>query len=320
MTDMAPVARKESLRDAYGETLVSLGEADANLVVLDADPTGFAYSRAFAARFPDRAFVVDPTGPTMMARAAELSRSTRTVFANTYAALAAGPAYDPIRRSICTAHANVKIVATHGPTPVDANEGTPSMMEDLGLMRGLPGMTVIVPGDAPTTRSAVRAVAGFHGPAYLRLAREDLPTVTDGTFVIGRANELRGGSDLTIIAIGTLLARALAVADELGRVGISARVLDLASVKPVDIAGLVRAARDTGAILVLEEHTVETGIGALVAATTSENYPIPVRRVGVPDVFAENGETEAILDHLGLSTSRIMDEAWELLELRGKVQ
>ncbi len=320
MADIAPAPRKESLRDAYGETLVSLGEADANLVVLDAGPAGFAYTRAFGARFPDRAFVVDPTGPIMMARAAELSLSNRTVFANTYAVLAAGPAYDPVRRSICPVRANVKIVATHGPPDVDADGGTPLMMEDLGLMRGLPGMTVIVPGDAPTTRSVVRAVAGFHGPAYVRLAREDLPTVSDGTFALGRANELRGGSDLTIIAIGTLLARAVAVADELGRVGISVRVLDLASVKPVDIAGIVRAARDTGAILVLEEHTVETGIGALVAATTSENYPVPVRRVGVPDVFAESGETEAILDRLGLSTSRIMDEAWELLELRGKVQ
>ena len=194
------------------------------------------------------------------------------------------------------------------------------MMEDIGLMRGLPGMTVIVPGDAPTTRSAIRAVAGFRGPAYVRLASGDFPTVTDGAFAIGRANELRVGSDLTIVAIGTLLAPALAVADELRRVGISARVLDLASVKPVDVPALLRAARETGAMLVLEEHTVETGIGALVAATTSENYPVPVRRVGVPDVFAPIDDSRSGLDPLGLSISRIMDEAWELLELRGKVQ
>ncbi len=315
-----PAVRKESLRDAYGETLVSLGEADPNLVVLDADLAGSTRTQLFGKRFPDRFFDIGVMEPTMMTIAAGLSFGPRTVFASTFAVFAAGQAYNQVRQSICYNRANVKIVATHGGLLVGPDGGTHQMIEDIGLMRGLPGMTVIVPADAPTTRSAIRAIAGFQGPAYVRLTRENLPTVTDGKFEIGKANELRSGSDLTIVAVGALLARGLVVADELGRVGVSCRVLDLASVKPVDVPALLRAARDTGAILVLEEHTVETGIGALVAATTTESYPVPVRRVGVPDVFGESGDAWAVLDHFGLSTSRILDEAWELLELRGKVQ
>jgi transketolase len=181
-------------------------------------------------------------------------------------------------------------------------------------------MTVIVPADAPTTRTATLLVHDRPGPAYLRLTREDLPTVGEVGFEVGKARELRAGTDLTIVAVGSLVARGLAVAEELSRVGISTRVLDFASVKPFDEPALLRAARDTGAILVLEEHTVLTGVGALVASTTSENYPVPVRRVGVPDVFGESGDPWALLDRYGMSTERIRDEAWELLRARGKVQ
>jgi transketolase len=194
------------------------------------------------------------------------------------------------------------------------------MVEDIGLMRGLPGMTVIVPADAPTTRAATFAVHDRPGPAYVRLTRENLPTVTDGSFAIGTAAELRPGTDLTIVAVGALVARGLEVAEELAAVGVSTRVLDFASVKPFDEPALLRAARDTGAILVLEEHSVLTGVGALVASTTGENYPVPVRRVGVPDVFGESGDPWALLDRYGMSLERIRDEAWELLRLRGKAQ
>ncbi|HLM70364.1 MAG TPA: transketolase C-terminal domain-containing protein, partial [Thermoplasmata archaeon] len=222
-------------------------------------------------------------------------------------------------QSICYNKANVKIVATHGGLLVGADGGTHQIVEDIGLMRGLPGMTVIVPADAPTTRAATFAVADRYGPAYVRLTRENLPTVTDGSFQIGKAAELRGGTDLTIVAVGSLVARGLEVAAELAQVGISVRVLDFASVKPFDAPALLRAARDTGAILVLEEHSVLTGVGALVASTTSENYPVPVRRVGVPDVFGESGDPWALMDRYGMSKERIRDEAWELLRARGKV-
>jgi transketolase len=194
------------------------------------------------------------------------------------------------------------------------------MLEDIGLMRGLPGMTVLVPADAPSTRAATLAIVEFDGPCYVRLTRENLPTVTDGDLRIGRANEIRAGGDLTIIAVGAMVARALDVAEELHRIGIETRVIDLASVKPFDEKAILRAARDTGAILTMEEHTALTGIGALVASATSENYPVPVRRVGVPDLFGESGEPWTLLDHYGLSKDRALEEAFDLLRLRGKVQ
>jgi len=313
-------AKTESLRDAYGQALVELGDRDPRLVVLDADLSGSTRTMLFGKKHPTRFFNVGVMEPTMMSIAAGLSIEGRTVFASTFAVFAAGQAYNFVRQSICYNRANVKIVATHGGLLVGPDGGTHQIVEDIGLMRGLPGMTVIVPADAPTTRAATFAIAERTGPAYVRLTRENLPAVTDGSFTIGRANELRAGSDLTIIAVGSLVARALEVAGELAEVGISTRVLDLASVKPFDEPAILRAARDTGAILVLEEHSVLTGIGALVAATTGENYPVPVRRVGVPDVFGESGEAWALLDRFGMSRERIRDEAWELLRIRGKVQ
>ena len=317
---MTEARKSESLRDAYGKTLVELGERDPRLVVLDADLSGSTRTVMFGQKFPDRFFNVGVMEPTMMTMAAGLALSHRTVFASTFAIFAAGQAYNMVRQSICYNHANVKIVATHGGLLVGGDGGTHQMLEDIALMRGLPGMTVIVPADAPTARAATNAIADRPGPAYVRLTRENLPTVTDGSFQIGKAAELRSGSDLTIVAVGALVARALEVAEELARVGVSTRVLDLASVKPFDAPALLRAARDTGAILVLEEHTVLTGVGALVASTTSENYPVPVRRVGMPDLFGESGEPWALLDRYGMSKERIRDEAWELLRARGKVQ
>lgn len=317
---MSDERKLESLRDAYGKALVELGEQDPSAVVLDADLSGSTRTALFGRKFPSRFFNVGVMEPTMMSIAAGIALSGRTVFASTFAVFAAGQAYNAVRQSVCYNRANVKIVATHGGLLVGPDGGTHQIVEDIGLMRGLPGMTVLVPADAPSTRSATFAVARTDGPAYVRLTRENLPVVTDGSLVIGRANELRSGSDLTIVAVGALVARALDVAEELAKVGVSVRVLDLASVKPFDEAALLRAARDTGAILVLEEHTVLTGVGALVASTTSENYPVPVRRLGVPDLFGESGEPWALLDHFGLSRQRVVDEAWELLRLRGKVE
>jgi transketolase len=316
----AVIGKSESLRDAYGKALLALGEKDPELVVFDADLSGSTRTVLFGQKFPDRFFNVGVMEPTMMSMAAGFSLGGRTVFASTFAVFAAGQAYNFVRQSICYNRANVKIVATHGGLLVGPDGGTHQIVEDIGLMRGLPGMTVIVPADAPTARAATFAVAEREGPAYVRLTRENLPTLTDGSFQIGKAAELRSGSDLTIVAVGALVARALEVAEELARVGVTTRVLDFASVKPCDVPSLLRAARDTGAVLVLEEHSVLTGVGALVASTIAENYPVPVRRVGVPDVFGESGEAWALLDRYGMSKERIRDEAWELLKIRGKVQ
>jgi transketolase len=316
---MTGPAKNESLCDAYGRALVEQGERDPRLVVFEAGRSGPTGTRSFGERFPDRFFDVGAMDASMMSMAAGASLGGRTVYASTTAVLAAGHAYLYVRESICSNHANVKIVATHGGLLAGSDRRTHAMVEDIGLMRGLPGMTVVVPADAPTTRAATFAVAERAGPAYVRLSSADLPVVSEGAFAIGHAAELRSGTDLTIVALGALVGRALAVADDLARVGLSVRVLDFASVKPFDEPALLRAARDTGAILVLEEHSVLTGVGALVASTTSENYPVPVRRVGVPDVFGESGEPGTPLDRDGMSEERIRDEAWELLKIRGKV-
>ncbi len=317
---MSPSAPTASLRDAYGTTLVELGERDPHLVVFDADLSGSTRTQLFGQKFPDRFFNVGVMEPTMMSMAAGVSLGGRTVFASTFAVFAAGQAYNFVRQSICYNRANVKIVATHGGLLVGGDGGTHQMLEDIGLMRGLPGMTVIVPADAPTARAATLAIAERDGPAYVRLTRESLPSVTDGSFRIGRAAELRAGSDLTVVAVGALVARALDLAEDLAQVGISVRVLDAASVKPFDEAAVLKAARETGAILVLEEHSVLTGVGSLVASVTSESCPVPVRRIGVPDLFGESGDPWALLDRYGMSARRIRDEAWDLLRLRGKVE
>jgi transketolase len=312
-------AKPASLRDAYASALVELGERDPRLVVFEADQGAQSGTGRFGQSFPDRFFNVGPMESSMMALAAGAALDDRLVYANSLAVFAAGRAYDAVREAVCCNRANVKIVATQSGLLAGPDGGMFQMVEDLGLMRGLPGMTVLVPADAPSARAATFAVAERAGPAYLRLTNAHLPPVGDGTMVIGHAAELRAGSDLTIVAIGGLVARALEVAAELALVGVSARVLDFASVKPFDEPALLRAARDTGAILVLEDHSVLTGVGALVAATTAENYPVPVRRVGVPDVFGESGDPWALLDRYGMSKERIRDEAWELLKSRGKV-
>ena len=188
--------------------------------------------------------------------------------------------------------------------------------DDLATMRSLPGLTVVAPADGPTTRAATVALAEREGPAYLRLPAADAPSVSDGTFAVGRAREARAGSDLAIVSLGRPLARALEVADELARVGVSVRVLDVASVKPFDEAAVLRAARDTGAILVVEDAPVGGGVGTLVAAMTAENHPVPVRRVARPDVWSDAGDEPG---DTGVSLDRIRDEAWELLRLRGRL-
>ena len=316
---IAEARKSESLRDAYGQELVRLGDEDPNLVVLDADLAGSTRTQLFGKKYPDRFFNVGVMEPTMITMASGLALSGRTVFASTFAVFAAGQAYNMVRQSVCYNHANVKIVATHGGLLVGGDGGTHQMLEDIALMRSLPGMTVVLPCDAPSTRAAVRAITRFDGPAYVRLTRENLPTVTDGGFVLGKAPELRAGTDLAIVAVGAMVARALEVAEELHKVGVEARVLDLASLKPFDAPALLKAARETGAILTMEEHSVLTGLGALVAAAVAANHPVPVRSIGVPDLFGESGDPWLLLDKYGLSKARALEEAWELLKMRGRV-
>jgi transketolase len=308
-----------SLWAAYGAALVELGESDSNLEVMESGSWSVAAAHRFRERFPSRFIPVDGNGPALVRASAGRSGPGHPVFVTTSAAVAAGEAYGAFRDDLCRPSANVKVFADEGGPATEDLPEAHLHFEDLGILRALPGVTVVVPADAPSARGAALAVHSQPGPAYVRLARGNLPTVTTGSFEIGRAAELRAGGDLTIVAVGPLVASALAVAGDLEKVGVSTRVLDFASVKPFDEPAVLRAARDTGAILVLEEHSVLTGVGALVASTTSENHPVPVRRVGIPDLFVDEHDPRPRFERYGLGAERIRDEAWELLRLRGKV-
>jgi transketolase len=311
--------KSASLVEAFGQALVALGEGDPSLLVLEADRSGSSGPAMFAKKFPDRYFDLGGMESAMLSLAAGLALGGRTVFASSPAVFAAGATYGVVRQSVCYNRANVKIVATRGGLLAGSGGAAAQMLEDIALMRSLPGMTVVIPGDGPTAHSVMLDLASFEGPAYVRLTRENLPVVTDGAFSLGRARQLREGSDLTIVGVGAMLARALDVAEGLHQSGVEARVLDFASIKPADEKALVQAARDTGAILTMEEHNVLTGLGSLVASAISVTHPVPVRQIGVPDLFGESGDPWKLLDHYGLSQKRALDEAWALLQLRGKV-
>ncbi len=317
---MSEPSTPTSLVSAYESTLLELAAFDPRLVVFSADLPGSSADPSFARTFPDRFVAVPAESAGLLPSAASRSAEGGTIFASGPTSLVVARSYDIVRQAICARGANVKIVATDAGLRSHGTGATPPMLEDIGLMRGLPGMTVVVPADAPSTAAAVRSVSGFTGPAYVRLSADPLPTVTDGSFVLGKAGTLRDGADLTIVAIGALVGRALEVAEELARVGVSVRVLDFASVKPFDEKALLRAARETGAILTLEEHSVLTGVGSLVASATSEEAPVPVRRVGVPDLFGTPVDGGTPLDRYGMSKERCLEEAWALLRARGKVQ
>lgn len=305
----APVA-------AYQEAVLTAAERNAGVSVVEVGLPPELASASFATRFPAR--YVRLPGPDPVPAAVERSATGGPVFVGAPVPLLLGTSYPEIVRSLVLPRLNVKLFGFPSVGPSADGGGLHGIRDDLGTMRSLPAMAVVAPADAPTVRSATAALAERPGPAYVRLPPWDAPAVTDGSFALGKARELRSGSDLAIVALGPLVAPALEVADELARVGLSVRVLDAASVKPFDEAAVLRAARDTGAILVAEAGPLGTGVGTLVAAMTAENTPVPVRRIGYPDLWPP-GETSAQLDGLGVSVGRLRDEAWELLRLRERV-
>ena len=298
----------------YADAVSNAGRADPSLVALEVGDEHAAAS-ALAPGAPDRFVQLPPDLPRVLAALAERSRGGGPVFLRASIPFLVEEAFVPIVRAAVLPRANVKLVGDPAPT----GGRTATIRDGLGAMRSLPGMTVVAPADGPSCGAAVAALAARQGPAYLELPPAEAPPIAGTRFAVGRAEELRAGTDLAIVAYGRTLGRAIALADDLARVGVSARVLDLVSLKPIDEAALLRAARDTGAILVVEAAPVTTGIGTLVAAMTAENHPVPVRRLGLPDVGPVGGSGPGE-EAASLSSERLRDEAWELLRLRGKVQ
>lgn len=303
-------------REAYGKTLLELGEKYPNLVVLDADLSVSTKTCYFCAKFPDRFFNIGVAEQDMMGIAAGLATTGKIVFASTFAVFATGRAWDQIRVSIAYPRLNVKIVATHGGITTGEDGVTHQATEDLAIMRTMPNMTVIVPSDAIETAKVIREVAGFYGPAYVRLSRPKTPLVNDENykFEIGKGIILREGRDITLIACGMMVHRALKAAEALKNEGIDARVVNMHTLKPLDKELIVESAKKTKAIVTCEEHTIIGGLGSAVAEVVSENYPVKVVRVGIRDMFAESGKPEELMVKYGLTSKDIVAAAKNVLK------
>lgn len=304
----------KATRDAYGETLKELGAVYPELVVLDADLSASTKTREFAKVYPDRFFDCGIAEGNMMAVSAGLAAAGKIPFASTFAVFGAGRAYEQIRNSICYPKLNVKVAVTHAGLTVGEDGATHQMLEDIALMRVLPNMTVLVPADAAETAVAVKWAAAYHGPVYIRMGRAKCDDVTDpdAPFVPGKSALLRKGYDVTIIACGIMTGKALQAADLLKGCGISARVINMSSIKPIDEEAIVKAALDTGAIVTAEEHSVKGGLGSAVAEVVVKRCPVPMAMVGVNDSFGESGKADDLLKKYGLTAQHIAEEALAL--------
>lgn len=302
-------------RDAYGEVLVDLGAENEKVVVLDADLSGSTKTAGFAKRFPERFFNMGIAEANMVGTAAGLAAAGKIPFASTFAIFAVGRAWEQVRQSVAYPKANVKIVATHSGITVGEDGGSHQSIEDIAIMRAVPNMTVIVPADGIETKLAIRAAAAYKGPVYVRLGRNKVPTIfnDDYEFAIGKGCQLRDGSDLTIIGTGLMTAQALAAAEQLGKAGISTRVLHIATIKPLDEELIIAAARETGAIVTAEEHSVVGGLGGAVAELLAEKFPAPIKRVGINDRFGLSGKAEELLKYFGLMPENLVEAAKEVL-------
>ena len=302
------MAEEVSLRDTYGKTLVELGKKNPDIVVLDADLRPSTMTKYFASEFPDRFFDVGIAEQNMIGIASGLAASGKIPFASTFAVFAPGRCFDQIRVSVAQARLNVKIVSTHAGVTVGEDGASHQALEDLALICSLPGFTVIVPADAIETAQVVEAVANHVGPCYVRLPRAKLPNVNgaDYRFEIGKAVIIRPGKDVTVIAIGVMVSRALEAAGELAKEGIDCRVLNMPTLKPIDEAAVVKAAGETGAIVTAEEHQEHGGLGSIVARIVARRHPVPMEFVAVKDVFGMSGKPEELLERYGLTSEDIV--------------
>lgn len=311
---------KIATRGAYGEELVKLAEEYPELVVLDADLSSATMTKAFSKAYPERFFNMGIAEADMMGFAAGLAACGKKPFANSFAMFSAGRAWEQVRNSIAYPHLNVKCVGSHGGLSVGEDGATHQCVEDLALMSAIPGMVVVNPCDGPEMRRAVKALLDYDGPAYLRLGRMAVESVTDETpgyeFTLGKAAMLRGGADVTLAATGLMVQRALAAAEMLAAKGVSARVLDFHTIKPLDTEAVLAAARETGCIVTSEEHSVIGGLGSAVASVCAENCPVPVVRHGVMDEFGRSGKALEVLEAYGLTAEVMVEKAMQALALK----
>jgi len=305
-------------RLAFGEALLETGREDPNIVVVDGDVNNSTRTDLFAKEFPERFFNFGIAESNLVGVASGLAASGKTVFAASFACFIMCNAFDQLRMSVAFPNLNVKVVGSH--SGISIGEDGPSQMgiEDVALACALPNFVVLVPADEHETRAATRAMARHLGPAYMRTGRPKFPLIYEKGchFTIGAANLLRSGDDVTLIANGLMISRALQAAESLVQEGIEARVLDMHTVKPIDRQAVITAARETGAIVTAEEHLAAGGMGSQVARVVAENYPVPVKMVAIEDTYAQSGKPEELLEEYGLTAERIVARAKEALSLK----
>lgn len=302
--------KKIATRESYGNALAQLGKEHENLVVLDADLAGATKTGVFKKAFPERHIDCGIAECNMMGIAAGLSTTGLVPFASTFAIFAAGRAFEQVRNSIGYPHLNVKIGATHAGISVGEDGATHQCNEDIALMRTIPGMTVINPSDDVETRAAVKAAYELDGPVYLRFGRLAVPVINDNAdykFEIGKGITLRDGKDITIVATGLCVSSALEAADLLKADGIDARVINIHTIKPLDKELIIKAAKETGKIVTVEEHSVIGGLGSAVSDCVVESCPVPVKKVGIQDVFGESGPAAKLIEKYGLDGKSVYE-------------
>ena len=303
------MSNKIATRQAYGNALRELASTNEKVVVLDADLSKSTMTANFREVAPERFFNMGIAEGNMMSVAAGLASCGKVVFASTFAIFAAGRAFEQIRNSIAYPHLNVKVCATHAGLTVGEDGASHQAVEDLALMRSIPGMTVISPSDGIEAEAAIKAVSEFNGPCYVRLGRMPVNTVNDFEgykFEIGKGVQLKEGKDATIIANGIMVDAALEAKEILLGEGIDVSVINIHTLKPIDEEIIVKAAKETGAIVTAEEHNIIGGLGSAVSEVVSENYPVPVLRVGIKDVFGESGKPADLLEKYGLTANEIV--------------
>ena len=316
------------MRTAYGKSLIELGEQDKNVVVLGADTTDSLKTAGFGKKFPERFFNVGIAEANLVSVAAGLAYSGKTSFASTYAIFLPGRCVDQIRNAIAYPSRgakkglNVKLVVSLGGLSVGADGGSHQQLEDIAIMRAMPNMHVIIPSDSVTVSKLTWIIAQQYGPYYMRMARSKVPIIYDESqeFEIGKGITLRDGSDCTITACGITVKMALDAADQLKQEGISCRVIDCFTIKPIDREILEKAARETGGIVTCEEHNIMAGFGSAVSEVVSESYPVPVKRIGAQDMFGESArdnEISLLLEKHGITSINIANT---VKEIRSKKQ
>ena len=303
------MAEKKSTRIAYGEALAKLGAVDDNVLVCDADLAHATMTAYFAEKFPERFYNFGIAESNMMTSSAALAHCGYTVFASTFAVFGAGRAFEQIRNAICYSKANVKIGCSHAGPSCGEDGGSHQAGEDISLMRTLPNMTVLVPADAIEMEKAVFAAAKYNGPVYIRTGRlpTDICTDENTPFEIGKANILKEGADAAVIACGIMVPQAVLAAEELAKEGIHIRVVNMHTIKPLDTEAVLAAARDCGAVVTAEEHSIIGGLGSAVAEVLADGSHVPFERVGIMDRFGQSGKPPILFEAYGLTAKEIVE-------------